>query len=201
MIGVSRMHPYSTDSDERIKMPFYFATAGILSALLLSKLLVFMRWSVPWWLDAPAVMGFYGFYYTFFDNVAWNWCRKIKLIKVPNLNGSWEGYVLSSFDGHTEEKPAKLEIKQSWTKISIVFKNGTSRSKSISSSITVNNEAEGVILSYEYQNEPNYDAIETMQIHRGFTRLVISRNGEELDGQYFTGRGRLSYGTMKFRKL
>ena len=47
-----------------------------------------------------------------------------------------------------------------------------------SSIITTN--AEGIVISYEYQNEPNYDTVSTMQIHRGFTRLTLSTDKRNL---------------------
>ncbi|MGE7828508.1 hypothetical protein [Paenibacillus sp. NPDC093718] len=193
------MHAYSTDSNERVNIPFYLAAASILSAWILPKFLNWIGLSVPWWFDAPAVMGFYGIYYKLFDTLFWKWLAKVGIIQTPNLNGLWKGHFLSSYDGHTTQKVATIEIKQTWTKMCIVFRNGTSRSKSMTSSIITTN-AEGIVISYEYQNEPNYDTVSTMQIHRGFTRLTLSTNKKELDGEYYTGRGRLSYGTMRFTK-
>lgn len=199
MTGVNKMHSYSTDSNERMSFTFYIAIISILSAWFLPKLIVKTGLSIPWWFDAPAVMGFYGIYYKLFDNYLWKLLARIGLIRTPNFNGTWNGYFLSSYDGHTVQKSAIIEVKQSWTKICVVFKNGTSRSKSISTSVITDN-AEGHVLNYEYQNEPNYNAETTMQIHRGFTRLILSRDAKELEGEYYTGRGRLNYGTMKFQK-
>jgi hypothetical protein len=109
-----------------------------------------------------------------------------------------QGHFLTSYDGHTEQKPATVEIKQTWTKICIVFKNGTSRSKSISASILAET-SDSFVLSYEYQNEPGYHSVTTMQIHKGFTRLVLTAP-QKLEDEYYTGRGRLSYGTMDFQR-
>lgn len=199
--GKWTMHAYSTDSNERITIPLYLAVASILSAWLLPKVLEQMGLSVAWWFDAPAVMGFYGLYYRLFDNILWKckWLIKIGIIKTPNLNGTWDGFFLSSYDDHNTQNPAQIEIKQTWTKMCVVFKNGTSRSSSITSSLTTS-QAEGVVLSYEYQNAPNYDTVSTMQIHRGFTRLILSNDKKQLEGDYYTGRGRLSYGMMNFKK-
>jgi hypothetical protein len=199
MNGVNKMHSYSTDSNERMFVPFYLAVISIVSAWFLPRLIEIMGLAVPWWFDAPAVIGFYGIYYKLFDKFLWKRLVKIGLIQIPNLNGNWIGHFQSSYDGHTTQKHATIEVKQSWTKMCIVFKSGTSRSKSISSSI-ITTDAEGYVLSYEYQNEPNYNSVSTMQIHRGFTRLILSRDKKELEGDYYTGRGRLNYGTMNFRK-
>lgn len=198
MTGVSKMHSYSTDSNERMYIPFFLAVISILSAWFLPKLVEMVGLSVPWWFDAPAVMGFYGIYFKLFDNIFWKSLAKIGLIQTPNFNGAWDGHFLSSYDGHTTEKSAIIEVKQSWTKMCILFRNGTSRSRSITSSIITTN-SEGYVLSYEYQNEPNYNSVSTMQIHRGFTRLTLSSDKKELEGEYYTGRGRLNYGTMNFK--
>jgi hypothetical protein len=108
--------------------------------------------SIPWWLDAPAAMGFYGLLYRLFNEIGWKWLRRINLIQTPDLSGVWSGHFLSSYDGHTEQKPATVEIKQNWSNICIIFKNGTSRSKSISASILTET-GDSFVLSYEYQND------------------------------------------------
>ena len=194
------MHSYSTDSIERIRIPFFLAALGILLAWGLSRFTNIFGISIPWWFDAPAAMGFYGLLYNYFNNSMWkwSWMRKLRIIQTPDLNGVWTGHFLTSHDGHTEEKPATVEIKQTWSKICIVFKNSTSRSKSISASLLTDS-GEGLVLSYEYQNEPGYNAVETMQIHKGFTRLIMTAP-QQLKGEYYTGRGRLSYGTMSFSR-
>ncbi|WP_425524931.1 hypothetical protein [Paenibacillus dendritiformis] len=46
----------------------------------------------------------------------------------------------------------------------------------------------------------NYNSVNTMQIHRGFTRLRFMDNKMGLEGEYYTGRGKLNYRTMKFQK-
>ncbi|MCC2686765.1 MAG: hypothetical protein K0R75_3664, partial [Paenibacillaceae bacterium] len=111
------------------------------------------------------------------------------LIQTPDFNGKWTGHIVSLYDGHTEQKPATIEIKQTWTKICIIFTNETSRSKSISASLLTET-GEGIVLSYEYQNEPDYNSASTMQIHKGrfysfgpytsqqFRRRILYRSGK-----------------------
>jgi len=195
------MHSYSTDSNERIRIPFFLAGLGILFAWLLSWATKHYHISIPWWLDAPAAMGFYGLLYNFFNQTAWKWrwLHKANLIQTPNFSGIWSGNFYSSYDGHTEQKQATIEIRQTWSDICIVFKNGTSRSKSITAAILTKS-GEGIVLSYEYQNEPGYNTVSTMQIHKGFTRLILT-TPKTFEGEYFTGRGRLSHGSMNFHRV
>src|SRR5713226_1366748 len=98
------MHGYSTDSGERRIVPLLLASVAIALACLSSKLLAVMHLSLPWWLDAPSTLGFYGALYALFDRKLWRnrLARKLGLVRVPNLTGRWRGYLLSSFDGHVE---------------------------------------------------------------------------------------------------
>ena len=81
-------------------MPFLIAAIGVILAWLLHWTFQALRVIVPWWLDAPSVMGFYGLLYSIFDKYLWRLkpMRKIGLVKVPDLNGTWKGYVSSSFN-------------------------------------------------------------------------------------------------------
>ena len=87
------MHFYSIDSEERKRVPLYLAVLAILSALAFDRIIVALGLRVPWWFDAPAVMGFYKFWYDRFDRSFWNspFVRKLGLAKAPNFSGQWQG--------------------------------------------------------------------------------------------------------------
>jgi hypothetical protein len=58
---------------------------------------------VPWWIDAPSVMGFYGLIYQWFDKYLW--FRKFIFVpfsSIPNLQGTWVGAIHSSYGGGTD---------------------------------------------------------------------------------------------------
>lgn len=158
--------------------------------------------NIPWWLDSPAIIGFYGIFYSIFNKWLWkcNIFRKIRLVKLPNLNGSWKGYVTSSYDEYSEKYDADFEIKQDWNRISIMGKFKMSKSYSISGSILIDDRTE-ITVSYDYMNEPFTQSTNTMAIHRGFNRLSLSPNGKELSGLYFSGRGRENIGELKLEKV
>src|SRR6266853_4483495 len=96
------MHGYSTDSDERRVVPLLLAFLAISLAWLSSKLLVVIHLPVPWWVDAPSLMAFYGVLYTFFDRYLWRngLVSKLGLVRIPNLAGQWHGDLVCSLDGH-----------------------------------------------------------------------------------------------------
>jgi len=84
-------------------------------------------------------------------------------------------------------------------KISICLETQHSKSRSLSASILVEDSNE-IVLNYEYLNEPKPKARPSMNIHRGTTRLILSSDFRELDGDYYSGRGRQNYGSLKFKK-
>src|SRR5260370_38118882 len=113
------MHGYSTDSGERRVVPLFLASVAIALAWVSFKILALLHFSLPWWLDAPSTLGFYGALYTFFDRNLWRnrLVRKLGLVRVPNLTGCWRGYLLSSFGGHIKHHALLINIFPSWAQI------------------------------------------------------------------------------------
>jgi hypothetical protein len=195
------MHPYATDSNERRIVPLYLSAISILAAWGFNRLLKYYDIQFPWWIDAPSLIGFYGLLYLYFERHIWKWSifRWIGIVNIPALNGQWNGYVTSSFDEHAHKIKGQLVIKQSWTYISIKLETETSWSMSVTASISVRDPVSKV-MTYEYQNEPKPGTVKTMHIHKGMTRLSIKENGNTLEGEYYTGRDRQSFGMIIFKK-
>jgi len=194
------MHGYSTDSDERRVVPLLLAFLAISLAWLSSKLLVMIHLPVPWWVDAPSLMAFYGVLYTFFDRYLWRngLVSKLGLVRIPNLAGRWHGYLISSFDGHAKRHDLMINIFQSWTQITVFLTTATSMSRSSAAMIQVE-DPEGVALIYQYQNQPLADAIGTMHMHYGTAMLRVSDDGC-LAGDYYAGRDRRTFGRICCRR-
>lgn len=197
------MHSYATDSEERTRITLYLAGLSVVLAWLLSFGLKKASIEMPWWIDAPSVAGFYGLVYKAFD--AWLWrlrvLQKTGLVCIPNLNGNWTGELVSSHDGHQKRTSAALVIKQTWTKMLVRLTTEESKSHSLIAGIIV--EAVDVpMLSYEYLNEPKANSHYTMQTHRGAASLELkSVDGVDiLEGDYYSGRGRQTFGCGRFRK-
>ena len=195
------MHGYSTDSDERRVVPLLLACLAIFLAWLSSKVLMAIHLSVPWWLDAPSSLAFYGALYTLFDRYLWrnSLVSKLGLVRIPNLAGRWRGYLISSFDGHVKRHDLMINIFQSWTQITVFLTTATSMSRSSAAMIQVE-DPEGVALIYQYQNQPLADAIRTMHMHYGTAMLRVSNDGC-LVGDYYAGRDRRTFGRISCRRL
>ena len=93
------MHDYAIDSRERVfAVRILFMTSalvsGIAAALIPSDLFP-MRWLLP----VPSIALVFGFSYWAFDNWLWRlqFLRALRLISVPDLQGTWVGTVASSY--------------------------------------------------------------------------------------------------------
>jgi hypothetical protein len=194
------MHGYSTDSSERRIVPLLLASVAITLAWLSFKILAVMHLILPWWLDAPSTLGYYGALYALFDRHLWRsrFARKLGLVRVPNLTGRWRGYLTSSFDGHVKRHELIINIFQSWTEIVVFLATETSISRSCAAVIQVD-DPDGLALTYQYQNQPLAKAMKTMHMHYGTATLRMS-DDDSLTGEYYAGRDRRTFGQICCRK-
>jgi hypothetical protein len=194
------MHAYAIDSGERRTIPLLLAGLSILAALGLHRLLALLDFALPWWIDTPSVIGFYAVFYGVFDKWIWSIqvLRRVGL-RTVDLRGLWQGYLTSSFDDNATQMKAEARIQQTWTQIGVKVSTESSESLSSIGAITTD-PSEGVTLNYEYLNQPKASSRATMQIHRGFARLTVAPDGRTLEGDYYTGRGRTTYGRLHLRK-
>lgn len=193
------MHAYATNASERESTPIWLAFFAVVCALVLSSGLKITKLEVPWWVDAPSVMGFYGLIYQWFDKYLWY--QKFKFISfssIPNLQGTWVGVIHSSYGHGTDVPDVILYIRQTWTRLNVRLTTQNSSSYSIMAAVNTQESSEPC-LKYEYMNEPSALSVNTMNAHRGTANLQLSPNGKELVGDYFTGRGRQNLGTMEFK--
>ena len=193
------MHPYSIETKERKNILLFLAVMSIVLSWAFYQMLSNYKVILPWWVESPSVLFFYGFLFVFFDNLGWKWFRKIGLVKTPNMNGEWDGNLKTSFDGHSSELTTALKIFQTWTKIKIILTADHSVSYSEVASLIVE-APEGKYLSYQYINEPKSDAVQTMSIHRGTTKLLFDEKADTLSGEYYSGRDRQNFGSLHFER-
>ena len=182
------MHDYATDSRERVfvvRILFMISAlvAGGTTALIPSDLLP-MRWLLP----IPSIPLVFGVSYWAFDNWLWRWqfLRVLRLVSVPDLRGAWMGTIASSY------------IEQTWTKIVVRLNAAESRSWSITASV-LTNAPEGLMLTYLFDNQPEAGSASTMERFRG-TTVLVSAAPDQLEGYYYSGRGRGTHGSLKLRR-
>lgn len=195
------MHSYATDAKDREWVLLWIAALAVVATLFLNYLLKVLNLQVPWWIDAPSVMGFYGLFYQLFDEVVWALrLEPIRFSNIPNLRGTWVGVIRSSYQNGTETRGVIIYIRQTWSKISVELETETSRSKSTMAAVYTEDSSEPG-LKYEYTNEPGARSPETMHSHRGMVNLVLSPDRKTLKGNYFTSRSRQTYGEMVFQRV
>lgn len=195
------MHQFATDSLERRNITASIAILTIPLAFIINELPRQLGYSIPWWFDYPSVLGLFFLMYEIFNKSLWKWevFKAFGLVKVPDLNGKWNGTLNTSYDGYKLNRTVTASITQSWTEMIMYLETNQSRSYTLTSAILVN-QPNGITLSYEYFDEPITTAPETMHSHRGSGILKLNVNNLELKGEYYTGRDRMTNGSIFLRR-
>lgn len=169
-------HPYATNSEERKHIPFYLAILSVVTSLTLAAIFRKIDWVPPLWVDFSSVMFLYGVFYGLFKEYGWKWgwLRSLTSVSTPMLEGEWIGTVQSDFEGAVGN--VTVYIGQDWTEIVIRLVGQYSKSHSTSASMVVTEDE--CIVVYDYLNEPNQNAVDTMHAHRGTARLVLRGNDQ-----------------------
>jgi SMODS-associating 2TM, beta-strand rich effector domain len=189
------MHTYATDAEDRRIVPPVLAVLAIGATLLLVYVVGLLKIQIPWYIDTPSVMGFYGIFYGLYNRWLWNkHIGPFHFSAIPYVGGVWAGIINSSYEGGAKIN-AVISIKQTWQKISIRLETETSTSHTIMAALETEDSLDPG-LKYEYMSEPEPHAAETMHIHRGTGHLHLSPDGKRLVGDYYTGRERKTYGTL-----
>lgn len=213
------MHTYSTDNDLRPKI--YGVLALLAYGITVSIDLATSALST----DLPFAAGIaisWGLAFTVVWKLhdRWFWKTRIAqtfgITSVPNLNGQWEGWIKTSYEGHIDEASlhpdnapgeegqqmlATLDIDQTWRKINIHFE--TTQTPSDSNGATMLTEkGKWPSLSYQYENE-GASLVEGLDMHFGTASLEYRDEGETdtLEGLYYTGPGRDNNGIMYFERV
>lgn len=192
------MHPYATNSKERVNIVLLLAAMSAAITYAFHFLLSRVGYQWPWWLESPSVLASFGVLYLWFDKVLWRFrlLHILGVVSVPDLNAVWhvEGFSAT----HRRKFTGEIRIRQTWTQISITMEAEYSKSHSITASLLLN-QPEGTTLSYEYRNEPKPEAPSQMHTHRG-TALLYYMEEEFLQGEYYSGRDRQNYGSLRLTK-
>lgn len=136
--------------------------------------------------------------YWILNNHAWKLPALKRILKIPNLSGEWHCDGLSLDKCPPVKWSGKVTIVQSWDKLRVHLKTHQSESDSVSAAL-IHDSAVGYRLMYHYRNQPRIGEIE-LSHHHGFAEIVFPSNSDEVIGEYFNGRGRNTYGSMKLSR-
>lgn len=142
----------------------------------------------------------FGFLYWVLDKWAWKWPGIDLALKVPDISGTWDciGKTLDSDGSAKYDWQAEVTIVQSWDKLRIRLVTKTSGSSSISAALA-HDSVDGFVLLYHYRNDPKTGAA-GLASHTGCSVMTIAKDLKSATGDYFNGRGRMTFGTMNWTK-
>jgi SMODS-associating 2TM, beta-strand rich effector domain len=199
------MHSFSTNSTERKQIPFFIAVLAIGAGVLTSSLFSSLGMPIPWWAPPLDTMTFYGCFYWLFDRFVWKWkiVQALRVSRMPLLAGKWRGRIDPANTDRVSGALASpididITIHQTWLGLLVVGETINSQSRSILGNLLVGDET---TVTYEYINEPRVSAPNTMHGHRGTAKLALKNNGTVLEGEYYSGRDRQSFGAIRLKKV
>ena len=197
------MHGYQVDESIRTKVTLLAATLAI--GLTWVFYVLTTNWSIkiPWWIEAPSVLGLFELLRWLYNNHLWNKqpFRKLAWFYIPDLSGKWNVTLKSSYKGFEETTKATALIRQTAVKMCITLTTDQSSSYSLYGIIDRVERSNTFELIYQYINSPNPESVETMNIHRGTTWVTISDDNQSMEGEYYSGRGRQHIGKISFARL
>lgn len=128
----------------------------------------------------------YGALYWAFDNFVWRWKIVKKFLNVPDLKGHWEGQLISTT--YKKKLDMKLDVKQTWSKISFVSTFPKSKSESNTASIFI--ERDGIVkVGFGFINRSR----ELPHQYDGYNILDMD-DDNHLFGRYFNNRDNSNVG-------
>ncbi|MGF6773795.1 hypothetical protein P3T18_006309 [Paraburkholderia sp. GAS199] len=207
----SNEHEYSVlGGADRAKIGRYLSlAASALSGGLVFALLtvVDLAKKFGWNVNVPPTLmsllgagAIFGFLYWVLNKWAWKWPGMGLALKVPDISGSWDcaGKTLDSTGSVKYDWQAEVTIVQSWDKLRIRLTTRTSGSSSIAAALA-HDSVDGFVLLYHYKSDPKADAV-GLTSHTGCSVITISKDLKSATGDYFNGRGRMTFGTMIWTK-
>ena len=190
------MHSYASDSNDRKIAPWVIVGIAVVVAFSYSAFVAWRKIEVPWWVETPSIMSAYGAVYWVYNKFGWKWrLGRFCFSEIPDYSGTWFGEIHSDHANGTKVF-GMMHVHQSWTNLCVEFETKTSRSFSVMAAVNVTpGPTEG--LTFQYTNAPRHGATETMNAHVGLNHLRLSPDGKSVEGEYFSGRGRQTSGSMK----
>lgn len=191
------MHPYSLDNQLRKWIYIVISCISISVPIYFDVLMKFLGFE---YISFTLSFGItFGILFFLVDKYLWKIFKFLNMI--PNLEGKWMVSGISSFqdeNGNNCKFNMEIEIKQTLTSIEIFAETQDSTSKSTMASIEMNHSK--AIFRYTFENTPKNMSNDELQRHPGMMELRINST-EDMSGDYFSGKHRLRYGELQFKKV
>lgn len=136
--------------------------------------------------------------YFAFDRWLWKVGPLGRLLKVPDLAGTWTCSGVSLDKAPSVKWTGTVTIVQSWDRLRVHLQTPKSKSDSVAAAL-VHDAAAGYRLMYHYRNEPKLGQA-ALAAHHGFAELTFAPDLRSATGEYFNGRGRNTFGTLSLTR-
>ncbi len=153
----------------------------------------------------PKAISIYAILGIVFTKWIWRWkFLQGWLIKIPDLQGTWDGELKSDWINPETGKevdpiPMVLVIRQTFSNIKCTLMTKESSSYSTTASINVASNSDDLYLTYNYTNRPKATIRDRSAIHDGASILkIIRRPNKCLEGEYWTSRKTRGEMTLNF---
>lgn len=169
------MHTYATDQEERQRIVVVIlAMISLLMSLGLALLFRQLTFAVPFWIDTPAIFGFFGILWGAYDRWIWRWAVRGRTFSgIPDLSGYYLGQIEVDQGFHGE---ARVTIKQTASRISILLTTERSSSHSFFAALRLEEGLQqGLHFGYEFRPARGIDA--PVQPHWGTTHFTSISKG------------------------
>lgn len=196
-------HEYAVIGHSRVVWGRYLGTvagliasacsaAGVAGFKLAQELGLGETGQVVLWPVTAAVI--FPFAHFAFNRWVWRWRQVSALLKIPDLNGEWSCRGATTSVIPNQEWEGVVTIDQSWEKIVVHLKTGTSSSHSISAALVYEPRI-GYRLMYNYRNSPRIGENE-LASHVGFCEFIFDEKLTSAEGEYFNNHGRVTSGRI-----
>ncbi len=195
------MHPYARNCPHQIKLVAVIAIASVSITALMGSAVSWYQSSLGISIGSASTLAVFGGLWWLFDTKLWRWKWARQFLLVPDLNGTWQcagKTIIKAGEAKNLDWEATIQVVQSWSRLIVVLKTSQSQSISIAASL-IKIPGMGYRLIYHYDNTPKAEEAELAR-HSGLTDLVFDEDVETAEGQYFTDRDRLTFGSMKLTR-
>ena len=130
------------------------------------------------------------------------WCWRWKLVqmwlKIPDLQGTWKGELVSTYDA-TKRIPITVKISQTLTSLHVITKTETSASITSCAHLLPHIELPRYDLIFTYLNSPQGNS--GLDMHWGTSIFTVEGlRPTTLEGSYFTNRKPQTQGSITLKK-
>jgi hypothetical protein len=205
---------------ERPRIIFWIAIVSIGLTLAIKGLISQLGDPISSYLAPPGAMAIFAVVFGAYNYSAWRWevfGRRLSPYPIPNLNGYWRGAIdirpsqpgkkrakLGHGSAH-ESISCTINIRQTWTRISIEFDTDFTHSSSLMATLNAKEGSHGG-LRYEYDVMPKAGTLppDGVDLHRhfGVARLrPTDRHWSELSGEFYNDRSYPRWGIYELVKI